>query len=153
MNARSVTVAAASLVALAACLYAAEVQLKDIKCVMNPKGAATAENAVEYKGGKVFFCCENCPEAFKTKVKDTPLVAAKANAQLVATKQARQAACPFSGEATKDGTEVKVNMASIQFCCENCQGKAKKLEGDEQILALFSDEAFKKAGFKVEKAE
>jgi len=136
---------------LAASLYAAEIKLDDIKCVMNPKAAAKAEKFVEYKGGKVFFCCDNCPKGFTAKVKDTPLIAAKGNAQLVATKQAKQATCPFSGEATAEGTEVKVVGAEIRFCCENCQGKAKKLEGDEQILALFSDEAFKKAGFKVAK--
>ena len=46
-------------------LFAAEeIKLENIKCVMNPKGAAKAESFVDYKGGKVFFCCDNCPQKF-----------------------------------------------------------------------------------------
>jgi len=29
------------------------------------KGKAATENSVDYKGGKVYFCCENCPKAFE----------------------------------------------------------------------------------------
>src|SRR5437764_5009736 len=55
-----------------------EVKLDGIKCPVSGK-AATA-NSVDYKGGKVYFCCENCPKAFS---KDSTKFATKANAQLV----------------------------------------------------------------------
>jgi hypothetical protein len=46
-------------------VYAAdEIKLDGIKCFVNPKAAAKAANSVDYKDGKVFFCCMNCPKAF-----------------------------------------------------------------------------------------
>ena len=153
MKLRGVLVAAASVTLLAATVFAAEaIKLDGIKCAMNLKGPAKADKFLAYKGGKVFFCCGNCPKAFTKKLasKDK-LVAAKGNLQLIATGQAKQAKCPFSGGPAKDGTEVEVSGASIKFCCNNCQGTAKKLKGEAQLLKLFSDEAFKKAAFKVAK--
>ena len=70
---------------------------------------------------------------------------------ITSIKQAKQAACPFSGGPCDKETAIKVAGAKIAFCCENCQGKAKDMKGDEQLVALFGDEAFKKAGFKVKK--
>ncbi len=141
---------------LGASLFAAEeIKLEGIKCIMNPKGAAMLEKSVDFKDGKVFFCCGNCPKAFTAKVEaEDALVIAKANKQLVQTEQAVQAKCPFTGGPLK--TELDVDGATVQFCCNNCLAKAKKLEGDEQLTKLFGDEAFAAAGFKVpteEKAE
>lgn len=154
MRIRSLLVGALSVAVLALSVYAADaIKLEGVKCVMNPKAPVKEDKFVAYKGGKVFFCCANCPKAFEAKVKEDKLVAAKGNQQLIATGQAKQEKCPFTGGPAKEGTEVSVNGATIKFCCNNCQGKAKKLEGDEQTLALFGDEAFDKAVFKVAKAE
>ena len=149
MKARSLFTAVASVAVLAVTLYAAdEIKLEGIKCVMNPKAAAKAEKSVDYKGGKVFFCCDNCPKGFAKKIEEgDKLVAAKGNAQLVATGQAKQAKCVFTGGPLK--TKLTVAGATVQFCCENCLGKAKKLEGDDQLLAVLGDDAFKKGAFKV----
>lgn len=150
MKLRSLLVAVSCVAVLAVVAYAAEeIKLKDVKCVMNAKGAAKAEKSVDYKGGKVFFCCDNCPKAFTKKVKSDKLVAAKGNHQLVATGQAKQESCPFSGGKANRSTAIEVAGAKVAFCCENCQGKAKKMEGDDQLLALFGDKAYEKAGFKV----
>jgi YHS domain-containing protein len=116
---------------------------------MNAKAAAKAEKSVDYKGGKVFFCCDNCPKAFAKKVKTDKKVAAKGNHQLVATGQAEQTKCPMTGGASKSATAITVAGAKIAFCCEKCQGKAKKMSVEDQITELFGDAAFKKAGFKV----
>ncbi len=153
MKIRGILVGVASVALLTLTVYAAEeVKLDGIKCVMNPKAAAKAEKSVDYKGGKVFFCCSNCPKGFAKKIEaKDELTAAKGNAQLVATKQATQTKCVFSGGPAKDGTEVTVAGAAIKFCCNNCQAKAKKMSGDEQLLALIGDAAYKKGGFKVEK--
>lgn len=140
------------LAVMALTIVAAEIDLTDVKCIMNPKASAKAEKSVEYKGGEVFFCCDKCPKAFAKKVEGKDkLVMAKANQQLVATKQAEQAKCPFTGGPLK--TELTVNGAKIQFCCNNCKGKAEKLEGDEQLTKLFGEEAWAKAEFKVPAAE
>ncbi|MGD9854265.1 MAG: hypothetical protein AB7U20_04865 [Planctomycetaceae bacterium] len=134
-------------------LYAAdEIKLDDVKCIMNPKAGAKADKFVEFKDGMVFFCCENCPKGFAAKVEaGDKLVIAKGNRQLIQTGQAVQAKCPFTGGPLK--TELVVDGAKIQFCCNNCLGKAKALEGEEQLTALFGDEAFKKAEFKVGEGE
>ena len=149
MKARFLVAAAASVAILSVSLYAAEkIDLKGIKCANNLKGAAKNidGSSREHRGGKVYFCCTNCPKAFDKKIKAKDKVAdAKANSQLVATKQAKQAKCPFTGGPLK--TKLTVAGAQIQFCCNNCKGKASKLEGDGQLVALFGDKAFKKAGF------
>ena len=121
-----------------------KVKLDGIKCPLS--GKAATENSVDYKGGKVYFCCENCPKAFDAKKHGT-----KANAQLVATGQAKQAKCPLSGGKLNPDTAITVAGAKVCFCCEKCQGKVEAAKGDEQIALVFSDAAFEKAGFKVEK--
>ena len=124
-------------------LYAAEeIDLKDIKCVVNAKAPAKADNGVDYKEGKVFFCCQNCPKSF---AKDTAKFAAKANKQLVATKQYKEVKCPLSGQDLNPDTAIDVAGVKVAFCCEKCQGKVAKAKGDEQIDLVFSDAAFKKA--------
>ena len=121
--------------------------LEGVKCVVNPKANAKEANAVDYKGGKVFFCCQNCPKAFE---KDTAKFAASANHQLVATGQAKQVKCPFSGGPINEETAIDVKGVKVAFCCEKCQGKAK--ESTEQVELIFNDKAFEK-GFKVSKGE
>ena len=153
MKIRGILVGVASVALLTLSVYAADgIKLEGIKCVMNPKAAAKAEKSVEYKGGKVFFCCDNCPKGFAKKIEAKDKVtAAKGNAQLVATGQAKQAKCVFTGGPLK--TKLTVNGATIQFCCNNCKGKAEKMSGDDQLVALIGDAAYKKGGFKVAKAK
>jgi YHS domain-containing protein len=145
----AVMVAAA--VAITASLNAEDAKkdpLEGILCPVSGK-QVKADAAVDYKGAKVYMCCPGCPAGFE---KDTAKFAAKANAQLVATGQAKQAKCPISGGPTKEGTEVKVASTKVAFCCKNCQGKVNKAEGDEQLNLVFSDAAFAK-GFEVKKTE
>jgi YHS domain-containing protein len=123
-------------------------KLDGVKCPVSGQKVKEA-SAVDHKGGKVYFCCDNCPKAF---AKDTAKFAAKANAQLVATGQAKQIKCPFTGGKVKDGTEIEVAGAKVGFCCMNCKGKAEKASGNEQVEAVFGDKAFAK-GFEVKKAE
>jgi len=150
MKLRSLLVAAASLGLLAVTALAADkIELKEVKCVMNAKGAAKAATAVDYNGAKVFFCCNNCAGKFKA---DPAKHALRANHQLVATKQAKQEKCPLSGGACKPEHKTKVAGVSVAFCCPNCKGKVAKAEGDEQLKLVFSEKAFKK-GFALAKKE
>ncbi len=129
-------------------LFAAEdakIDLKGINCPVAGTKAAKEDKSVAYKGGKVFFCCGNCPKAFE---KDTAKFATKANQQLVATKQAKQLKCPLSGGDLNDATEIEVAGTKVKFCCNKCQGKVESAKGDEQLNLVFSDKAFEKA-FKV----
>ena len=137
----------AVVVAFASAYAAEEVKLEGVKCVVAATKDAKAANAVDYKGGKVYFCCMNCPKAFSA---DTAKFASRANHQLVATGQAKQKACPFSGEAVNADTKIKVSGAEVAFCCDMCKGKAEASK--EQIELIFNDKAFEK-GFKVGKSE
>ncbi len=151
MKIRGILVGVASVALLALTVCAAEkVKLEGIKCAMRAKAPAKAEKFVDYKGGKVYFCCDNCPKGFAKKIKaKDKLTAAKGNAQLVATGQAKQSKCVFTGGPLK--TKLTVAGATIQFCCGNCLAKAKKMTGDDQLLALIGDAAYKKGAFKVAK--
>lgn len=122
----------------------AKVKLDGVKCIVAASKDAKEANAVDYKGGKVFFCCMNCPKAFSA---DTAKFAAKANAQLVATGQAKQEKCPLSGGALDTATKITVAGADVCFCCDKCQAKAK--DSKDQVEFLFNDKAFEKAGYKV----
>jgi YHS domain-containing protein len=146
MRSHTLFVAAATLlVALATAVAADAIKLDGINCLVATSKPAKAENSVDYKGGKVFFCCMNCPKTFSA---DTAKFAPKANHQLVATKQATQKACPFSGQPVTAGTEIKVAGAEVGFCCDMCKGKAEAEK--DQVALIFSDAAFEK-GFKVGK--
>ena len=122
--------------------------LEGIKCPVSGK-AVKADKTADYKGGHVYFCCENCAAAFG---KDDSKFITKANAQLVATHQAKQEKCPLSGGKLNPETKIQVAGIDVCFCCDKCQGAVSKAEGDDQLEKVFGEKAFAKA-FKVVKAE
>lgn len=109
--------------------------------------AASESTCVDYKGAKVYLCCPGCEAPFK---KDTAKFAAKANQQLVGTKQATQAKCPFTGGKLNPETALDVGGVKVCFCCNNCKGKVAKASPEEQVELVFNDKAFAK-GFEVKK--
>lgn len=147
-------------VALVACLMGAvstqmitaedKNPLEGLKCFMMPKKDVKEEKSVEYKDANVYFCCPGCVKKF---AKDPEKYAAKANHQLVATMQYEQQGCPFSGGKLDDDTAIEVGGVEVKFCCNNCKGKAEKMEGDEQVEALFGEEAWEKGKFELVKKE
>ncbi len=124
-----------------------KVDFKKVTCVINPKAKAKEAQATEYKGGKVYTCCGGCLAKFK---KSPEKFATAANAQLVSTKQYKQAKCPISGGKVNDSKTVTVGGVKVGFCCGNCQGKVKNAEGKAQAELVFGEKAFKK-GFVVAK--
>lgn len=142
----AVLVVPALLVSAAFAADEVKVKLDGVKCLMNPKAAAKAEKSVDYKGGKVFFCCDNCPKKFDAKKQSTA-----ANHQLVQSGQAKQAKCPLSGGDLNAEQTLKVAGADVGFCCDKCKGKVAAAKEADQIEMVFADAAFDKAGFKVGK--
>jgi len=157
MKTRALLATLASMTLLAGAIAAeSKISLKDIKCVMNPKAAASEKQSAKFEGGKVFFCCAGCSKGFAKKIKTDEATRAKGRGQLVATSQAKQAGCPFSGGKLNPATGIKLasaNGAKVAFCCNNCKAKAEKLSDDEQLTSLLGDKAWKKGGFKVAKAK
>lgn len=123
-------------------------KLEGIKCPVSGK-PINKDATVDYKGGKVYFCCPNCPKAFAAK---TEKFAAKANQQLYATGQAKLVKCPLTGKKLNPATKISVAGTNVCFCCNGCKGKATKAQGDAQLNLVFGDKAFKK-GFVVGKKE
>ena len=118
------------------------------KCPVSGE-AAKEDKTADYKGAKVYFCCENCPKAF---AKDTAKYAEKANAQLVATGQFKQIKCPIAGRDLNPEAKIEVAGVTVNFCCMNCKGKAAAAKGDEQLKLIFADKAFDKS-FEIVKKE
>ena len=97
-------------------------------------GDAKKEHEVKHRGKSVYFCCPKCPEAFKA---DRKKFAAKANAQLLETKQITQVACPFAGKPVNPEATVALGKTTVAFCCNNCKGKAEK--ADDLAALVFAD--------------
>ena len=103
---------------------------------------------VEYRKAKVYVCCAGCKAKME---KDATPFAVKANAQLVKTRQYRQAKCPISGGKMNKDEKTKIGGVMVKFCCGNCNGKAAAAKGDAQMAIAFSDKAFEKGFVQVKK--
>jgi len=135
MNFRTYAAASMLLVVFGFAVYAADTAVEDLKCPVSGQ-PVNPEAFVEHNGGKVYFCCENCPKKFSA---DPAKYAAKANHQMAQSGQLKQTACPITGKAAKDSTAIDVQGVSVAFCCNNCKGKVAKAEGDEQLELVFGD--------------
>lgn len=103
------------------------------------------QTAIDYKGGKIAFCCRGCVKKFKTKTKD---FATNANFQLAASGQAAQKACPFSGEkvnTAKKSAPTDVAGVKVTACCDDCQKKLEAMDLAKRLDAAFGEKAFARA--------
>lgn len=140
----------AILLVAGATVVAADVDFKKVKCVVADKPADQSKTA-DYKDGKVYFCCGGCAGKF---AKDSKKFAAKANHQLVATKQYEQKGCPMSGGKVNQETLVKLGETELGFCCNNCKGKFESAKDDaEKLKLVFNDKAFEKGFQKIKKED
>jgi YHS domain-containing protein len=120
------------------------------ECKCPVSGAdAKKEQATAYKDKEVYFCCEKCKAAFE---KDNSKFTAKANHQLVQTKQYRQTSCPLSGEKVDREQTATVAGVKVAFCCEKCKGAIQEASAEDKITKIFADDVFAKS-FAVRKAE
>jgi YHS domain-containing protein len=138
MKFRIVLAAAAVAALLGLRSFAADEKKVDLEGVVCPMSgeAVSADAVAKFKGKSIYFCCENCVKGFE---KDHEKVMAKVYHQLLQTHQITQVACPMSGQAMKKDKTAEVAGVSVAFCCENCQGKAKKTEGDDLIALVFGN--------------
>jgi hypothetical protein len=104
-----------------------------IKCPVSG-GEISKEASIDYKGGKLYFCCTGCIPKYK---EDTAKFTAKANEQLVMTGQAKQIGCPLTGGKVNPATKMKIAGVDVGFCCAGCQGKVKKATAEKQVEMVF----------------
>lgn len=119
---------------------------KKFECTCPVSGKPAIESSfIEQKdGSKVYFCCENCPKAFKANPKKFDL---KVHRQLLETGQIVQVACPFTGKPVNEEATAEVGQADVAFCCKNCLGKFEKAADDDAKLKLVFSNAAMKKGF------
>ena len=87
-------------------------------------------------GGKVYFCCENCPKAFANNPEKFET---KVRRQLLETGQIAQVGCPISGRPVNEATMVEVGHAKVGFCCKDCLAKYNEADDDGKLKILFAD--------------
>jgi len=105
----------------------------DAKCIVSGAPAKEA-SFVDYRGKKLYFCCENCPKAYKA---DPDKFLAKANHQLLYTKQITEVACPLTGKPINEEKTLDIEGVKVGFCCGNCLAKAQKAD-DRAIRLVFA---------------
>lgn len=104
------------------------------KCPVSGKPAKES-STVDFAGGKVQFCCDNCPKAFQA---DSKKFAAKAVLQMLGTGQLKQVACPLSGKPCNPEQTAEIDGVKVGFCCGNCKGAVEKAS-DKVAQALGGD--------------
>jgi YHS domain-containing protein len=98
---------------------------------------AIETSVVELKDGdKVYFCCQNCPKAFKANPKKFEL---QVDRQLLETGQIVQVACPVSGKPVNKETMVEVGHGKAGFCCKNCLAKYNAADYEGKLKIMFAD--------------
>ncbi len=131
----------ATVVAVSGLKAAKEAEKKPFKatCPVSNKPAGE-DHVVELKNGdKVYFCCDNCPKAFKAdRKKYQPAV----NRQLVETGQVVQVACPLTGKPMNKEVSVEAGEAKVGLCCKNCFAKYEKASDEEKLKLLFVGKNF-----------
>ncbi len=120
-----------------------ETEKKEFKatCPVSGKPAGESHVVPAKNGDKVYFCCDNCPKAYKANPKKFEM---KVNAQLLETGQVVQVACPLTGKPTKDETAVEIAGSKVAFCCPNCEGKVKKADDEGKVKFAFAKASFDK---------
>jgi YHS domain-containing protein len=122
------------------------VGLPECKCMRCPSGYCpqkpTPQLTLDYKGGKVQFCCGKCRELFK----QTPgKFAANANHQLAATGQAVQHKCPLCGGACDPSHAVDIGGVKVFFCSKECCMKVTDATPANRVGLVFNNQAFDRA--------
>ncbi len=106
----------------------------EAKCIVS--GAPAKEDSqVAYRGKKLYFCCNNCPKAYKS---DPKKYQAKAHHQLLSTEQITLVACPLTGKPLNKDQAVDVAGTKVTFCCPNCKAKVEKA-GDKEVDLVFAN--------------
>ena len=99
-------------VAVTGLAFAAE---ESKSCGMCPVsgGPAKEDVSMDYKGKKLYFCCDGCPDAVKSEP------------------------AKFGGKVN-DKTVVEFAGAKVGFCCEKCQAKFEKSSDADKLATVFA---------------
>lgn len=142
----------ASICLVISSLFAADApKLDGVKCPIAGDDEVDTKVSLNFNGGKIYFCCNDCLKSFKEE-KDKGKQeknAANANQQLFVTGQAKQIKCPMEGKPVSESNTVEIGGKKIGFCCEECREKVAGSKQAEQVELVFGTKPFAK-GFKVD---
>lgn len=110
-------------------------------CPVSGKPAIESSFVEMKDGSKVYFCCENCPKAYKA---DRKKFALKAHNQLLESGQIVQVACPLTGKPVNKDVTVEMAEANVGLCCKNCLAKFNAADDEAKLKLVFSAAAMKK---------
>lgn len=110
-------------------------------CPVSGKPAIESSSIEMKDGSKVYFCCENCPKAYKA---DPKKYALKAHNQMVETGEMVQVACPITGKPVNKDVMVDMGHAKVGLCCEKCLAKYNAADDEGKLKLVFSPAALKK---------
>jgi len=84
----------------------------------------------------VYFCCPNCPKAFKKEPTGTvKKMVEKGEAPVILTLE--QTVCPVSGDKISGSNSVKVKGKIVELCCDACKAGVEK--NPEKVLQAMAD--------------
>ena len=126
------------------------VDLTDVKCLVDPTRSVKEKFAVDYRKGKVYFCCAGCQKSFEA---DPAKFSTQANLQLVSTKQFKQTKCPMTDGDADETKTVSVGDQTVGFCCRSCQEQVAAATEEERVAMIFADAVFEKSFSKIGKTE
>jgi YHS domain-containing protein len=112
---------------------------KKFKATCPVSGKPAVEKSVvelPKNGGKVYFCCDNCPKAFNN---DPKKFDNQVRRQFLETGQVVQVACPVSGQPFDKEVTVEVGQAKVGFCCKNCLAKFEAADDDGRLKLVFAN--------------
>jgi len=117
---------------------AAQKKPKEFKATCPVLGEPAEKDAlVMYRGKKLYFCCQSCPDIFNA----TPNVYATAvHRQWFQTGEIAQVACPLKGHDLDDVLSVAVDVGGVKVkvCCKGCATKLAGFKGDKKVAAVFA---------------
>lgn len=117
-------------------------KMEGVACPVMAQATAKSTKSADYRGGKVYFCCDKCLNAFQTEPEK---YAVNANRQLVQTGQFEQVACPITGNPVNSAQTEEVGGVPVSFCCGGCKGRVANAADDAAKAGMiFTSAAFEK---------
>ena len=116
---------------------AASKKPKEFKATCPVLGEPAEKDAVVmYRGKKLYFCCQSCPDIFNASPK---VYTTAVHRQWFQTGEIVQVACPLKGHDLDDFLSVAVNVGGVKLkvCCQGCAKKLATLKGDKKVAAVF----------------
>jgi YHS domain-containing protein len=79
---------------------------------------------LDFQGQRIYFCCDNCPPAFRKDPESFFAKAAEAGVEF----ENIQTTCPVSGETLAEGdmgepVSIQYKGRTVRFCCNMCVKK------------------------------